>query len=426
MIVQAPDGKTIDFGEMQPDQITGAMQKMYAAAPQQSPDMGDQAIRQLGLTSRYLIEGPSSIATGIGDLANTGINAVTGGINNLAGTNIPQLGMPSQSVSNALTEIGLPNPETPVEKGVGFASKLATGLAPGGEGLINSGKQIASNAQEMLGNLLAKSDPVPQTSAEARALASQLYQQANDSGGILKPDLTNRFVTQSSSIAPQTAEGQLVAGETPITQIANRIQALNGKPLSLPAVQEIDEHLGGLIDKEYGLKGLSKDGRQLVELQSMLRDIVNNAGPEDVIGGQQGFSALKDARQAWSQASKMGDIEKIQNRASLSDNPATTIKSGVRTLLSNPARTRGWATEELEALQQAGNRGLVGGALHVMGSRLVPYVASAIGEGVGGLPGAALGGALGHGGSTLARNAATAIQAAKLAKVLKTMGGNLP
>jgi hypothetical protein len=122
----------------------------------------------------------------------------------------------------------------------------------------------------------------------------------------------------------------------------------------------------------------------------------------------------------------MQDIEKIQTRAALSDNPATTIKSGVRTLLSNPSRIRGYSDDEVAALQDAADRGIVGSTLHVMGSRLWPMVGSALGEGIGGIPGAAVGGGIAHAGSTIARNAAGSLQANRLANVLKTMGSNVP
>lgn len=434
MNVQLPDNSVIQFPDGMPnDKVNAAItnylgqQSQPTQEPQAIPSdseqlpMGEQVARQLGLAGRYMIQGPTQALTNYGDIANTGINAATSEINKYAGTNIQQLGMPSQDVDNLLTKVGYPTPDTQTEKLVGYASKLAAGLTPNGEASIATGKQALGNALDMV-----SSEPTgPTTSAAAKAIASQYYQQAQDTGGVLKPSFTNDFVDQLSQIAPQTAQGKIIAGDTPITQLVQRAQALRDQPLSLPAVQEIDEHLGNLVDQQYGLKGLSKDGRNILNAQSTLRDMVQNASPDDVVGGTDGFDALSNGRQAWNQASKMQQIEKIQNRAAQSDNPATTIKSGVRTLLSNPSYTRGWSDDEISALKNAGDRGVIGGALQTMGSGLVPYVATAVGEGIGGLPGAAIGGGIGHVGSKLAKSAGTALQNSRLADVLTTMGKNI-
>lgn len=430
MNVQLPDNSVVQFpDEMPPEQVNAAITNYLGQPATPSPSTGspvdtsmpgEDAFRQLGLTGRYMVEGPASLLTVPGDLANMAVNAASPSVNKSLGTNIPQLEMPSDKLSEALTNLGYPEPQGGKEKAVAFASKLATGLMPAGESLMGAGKEIASN----LGDMLAKSD-VPTSSQAVKQIANQYYQQAADTGGVLKPSFTDEFVNKISDLAPQTEQGKIFAGDTPLTQLVDRAQALRGQPLSLPAVQEIDEHLGNLADSEYGLKGLSKEGKQYLDVQSTLRNMINDAGPDDVVGGTQGFDALSNGRQAWSQAMKMQDIERIQARAAQSDNPATTIKSGVRTLLSNPSRTRGYSEEELDALNNAGDRGVVGGTLHVMGSRLVPYLGALIGEHAGGPVGAMGGLALGQGGSSLLRAGATAIQSKKLGDVLKTMGQNV-
>lgn len=383
--------------------------------------MGEQLARQLGLTGRYMIEGAGSLATGVGDLANTGINKLSEGLNKYAGTNIPSLGMPSEDLSNALTKVGYPSPESGIEKGVATASKLAAGLMPMGESLVSTGKQAIDN----IGEIMNKPN-FPTTSDAAKKVASQFYTEATNTGGVLKPEITNEFINKIEKLAPQTIQGKAFAGETQLTKLVERAQALRGQPLSLPAIQEIDEHLGNLIDDQYTIKGLSKEGKQFLDLQKTLRNTVHDAGPIDIVGGTGGFDALRDGRKAWSQASKMQDIERIQLRASQSDNPATTIKAGVRTLLSNASKTRGWTDQEIAALKAAGDRGALGGTLHVFGSRLMPFAGTMIGESVGGLPGAAIGAALGHGGSTVLRNAASSLQGKRLSNVLKTMGKGVP
>ncbi len=267
---------------------------------------------------------------------------------------------------------------------------------------------------------------IPRTAAEAKAVASAYYTKADAAGGELSPSFVNRFIDNVESAAPQTEAGKVIAGESPITTLVDRIQTLRDQPISLHGAQEVDESLGNLIDKEYGPRGLTKDGKNLLDLQTTFRDMIRSAGPSEVGGGATGFDALNQARAAWAQAMKMADLERIQARAELTDNPATSIKSGIRVLLSNPTRARGYSPAEISALQAAGERGVLGGALHVFGSRLVPLAAAGATFGASGfLPALGAAGVM-HVGSSLMRRGATAIQTKRMNNALSTLGSSVP
>lgn len=300
----------------------------------------------------------------------------------------------------------------------GLARRAVTEAVPSAE------RQIAKISETPI--VTSKPFMPPKTSAEAKEVASAYYKKADEVGGHLVPEFTNRFLDEAQKIAPQTAEGQTIAGENAVTKLVERAQALRDKPITLKGAQEIDESLGNLIDKEYSVKGLSKEGTHLLDLQSTFRDMVQNANEADAAGGVEGFSALKSGRKAWSQAMKMNDLERIVNRAELTDNPATSIKSGIRVLLSNPKRVRGYSAQEVAALKQASERGTLGSALHVFGSRLVPLVAGGIGGAGGGLVGALAGAGVAHGAATLMRNAATGLQTKRMGNALSTLGSSVP
>lgn len=266
---------------------------------------------------------------------------------------------------------------------------------------------------------------IPKTSADAKAIASAYYAKADAAGGTLLPDFTNRFIDKAESIAPQTTEGRAIAGDTAITGLVDRIQALRDQPISLAGAQEIDESLGDMIDKEYGLKGMSKEGRNLLDLQTTFRNMILDAGPADTANGTEGFDAIKQGRAAWAQAMKMGDLERILNRAEQTDNPVTSIRAGVRALTSNPARMRGYSPEEVEALKDAASRGVLGGALHVFGSRLTPLAVGAAGLSTGFVP-ALIGAGVAHGVTTGLRNWATSIQTGRANNAMSVLGAGVP
>jgi hypothetical protein len=85
----------------------------------------DSIARQVGLTARYGMEGLGQVADIVGSPLNMLINRATGS----------QLGTPSQSMSNFATMLGLPQPQTGFEQGIGNVTRAVAGIpAMGGAG----------------------------------------------------------------------------------------------------------------------------------------------------------------------------------------------------------------------------------------------------------------------------------------------------
>lgn len=276
------------------------------------------------------------------------------------------------------------------------------------------------------GSPVAPEAPPPVgTSAYAKHVASAYYDIADKSGGTLTPQVTNKFIDSVSTADKQTKAGKLIAGQNVVSRLAEDLKGLRDEPLTLRAAQEVDESLGDLIDKEFTSGRLSKDGQRLVQVQSDFRDMIENAGEGDITGGTAGFDALGPARKAWSQARKMDDLERIQQRADLTDNPATSVRTQIRTLITSKTKSRGYSPEEIAALEEAANRGVVGGALHVFGSRLVPLVAGGFGLATGPVTAAAYGGAA-HVVSSALRAGATGIATRRLNRAIDVLGEGIP
>lgn len=262
---------------------------------------------------------------------------------------------------------------------------------------------------------------VAPTTSEVKDAAQASYKTAEAAGGTLSPKVTNTFIANASkTLAPQTEAGKAVLGESPSTQLSQRLTQLVDRPLSLQSAQEIDEGLGSLIDKEYGLKGLTKEGQKILTLQQNFRDAIKNAGEGDIVGGTQGFDAWKQGQKLWSQQRKMSDIERIVENANMTDNPATAIKTGAKNLLKSKA-IRGYSDDEIAAVKDMSSRGAVGGTLHVFGSRLIPLLTTGVGGAGGGIPGALAGAAIGQGASTAMRAGATALQNSSAANAIETI-----
>lgn len=384
-------------------------------------------------------------------LAKSGIEDVTskpgatGGFGrNIAGVGKIALGefeqIPPVAAASAFVQDVVGDPTRNTMKSLGASDKwadyartqaetLAGALGPAAVGKVAGG---AADAVTSTSNALRAMTGTPAqsvqritrgvaTSDDVKQVASSLYKQADDIGGTLKPGFTNQLIDEARSAAPQTRLGKMVTGENEVTKFVSRLDAARDEPMTLQEAQEIDEHLGDLIDKEYKPTGITKQGLKLEKIQDGFRDRMLNADETMVEGGPAGFQALKNARMAWHQAMKMRDIEKIATRAKLMEQPVTGVRTGIRQILSNPAKRRGYTDEELAALQKAHDMGTLDEAVRVMGSRLIPMISAGIGAGLGHIPGAIVGEIVGTGLSKSARNIATNRQLGKLDDVLATM-----
>lgn len=139
--ITAPNGSSYDVEA--PDDATEAevmayVQEQTANDNSNERGMGEELGRQVGLTGRAAVTGIAGIPNLIGDAANTAINLGTSGINTAFGTKIPALAMPSQVTQDAMTSMGVPQPENMMERianvggaalaGAGGATRVATAV----------------------------------------------------------------------------------------------------------------------------------------------------------------------------------------------------------------------------------------------------------------------------------------------------------
>lgn len=116
--------------------------------------MPDEIARQVGLTARAGATGLSSLPTMLGDALNSAVNYGIRGVNSAAGTNIPQLQMPSQVVQQGLNASGLPQPENATERVVQDVAGAMTG-AGSQVALSRALGNAASPVVQSIGNQLA-------------------------------------------------------------------------------------------------------------------------------------------------------------------------------------------------------------------------------------------------------------------------------
>jgi hypothetical protein len=267
--------------------------------------------------------------------------------------------------------------------------------------------------------------PIENATAEgAKKITSSFYKAADDAGGIV--DNPSPIFDQMRGKDPVTPTEIALAKTDPVRKFLTDFKDAANAPLTLSDAQGIDEELSNRIDGQFDkINGMSKDGYKLMEAQTKFRQGLASTPPEAVGGGTEGYQAWQNGQKAWQQAMKLQDLERMQARANMTANPPTSLQTQIKNYLTS-SRSRNLSDEERQSLEIAQKRGVLGDALHVMGSRLVPYVGTMVGEGVGGLPGAILGGGIGHGGAAIARLANKTIQNNKLTNAANIIGQGIP
>lgn len=283
---------------------------------------------------------------------------------------------------------------------------------------LGGGKAVSKGVNKAGKRIVRPPEIIP-SADELRAAASGKYKLAVEKGGILKPQFADKFVSEIEKLTPQTEIGKIVGGDSPFTQAVEKISMIRNKPITLEAAQEFDELLGDMIDgfTDRTTGKLDKQGRKLYDVQSRFRNMIEKADESMIEGGRDGFEALKEGRRLWSTSRKMADIQRIITRAEMTDNPATALKTGFRTLYNNPNRIKGYTMKERELIRKAATSSAAVDLLRTtLGSRLVPIIAGSTGN---------LGGAVaGQAANMAARGAAERVQLNKANMIGKEIAKN--
>lgn len=252
---------------------------------------------------------------------------------------------------------------------------------------------------------------------EIRSASSDLYKLAEQKGGILKEDVANKFINDLNAAKPAKIAGKVLTSEDKnLIKALDEFKGLKNTKLNLTDFQRLDEALGNkaesFVDPRTGR--YTKQGMKISSIQQKLRDTVENVSEESVVGGKEGFEALKKARGEWAKQARLSDIERIVQRAENMQQPSSAIKSGFNTLLNNPNRIRGFTEEERKLIKQAAKTGVVSDILRTGGSRLIPIIAGSAGGGL-------LGSMVGYAESAAARGLANKIQFDKANRVAESV-----
>lgn len=369
--------------------------------------LGQEALRQLGLTARHTLSGLAAFPTMVGNAANAVVDMGTGAINDVAGTNIPKIGPIDQSGLDLLGK-----PETMTERIVqpaseflasipGFAgtaaksgiealkpltenlAQQATGAIAGGAAM-GATREVTDNPLVQTGAALVGSvlggrggmkspAKAPPTTSDLKAAGSAAYKTAEDAGLVVKPVAMQNL---ASSVKADLANlGYHPKLQPKIQAVLEELDRVGGENISLKGIDVMRRIVGNAAASQDPTEKMMAS--RIIE---KIDDTVENLKPEDVLQGnvEEATKALTKARELWGTMRKSQTIEnlilKAEDRAASTNsggNLQNTIRQNLRTILDNPKKSRGFTKDELDAIRQVVRGTPSQNALRLLG-RLAP------------------------------------------------------
>lgn len=399
MIVQAPDNKTIDFGNLPPDQVQAAMQKLYP--PQSTID----DITKSGLTG--IGQGTVGMATlpfDLGSMAGGALarKAVGNSTMGITPGSLPDKALQYMFGSSNSTDA--PSITRPIEQAVGltyepkttsgeyartignFVPATMTGAVSEAPSLIEAmklaakrsvlsgagaetanqmglgpvGQIIGALAGNAAGNSLSS---VPQgLRTMGKGIMAESPENLQDIATSMKSNAGGLYqkMRETGTLFTQDAAQELKNKINTALQVPSFIPDLN--PNTVAVVKKISDvadngylDLGSLDQyrRMLGKFGATEDGVSAGSVKKAIDSFVNGANENHIDSGNTtGIALLNQGRAAYANAARYNDIADVVAKANGDPN---RLKAGLQKFLSDRDNTAGWSDEHISALKDAAN-----------------------------------------------------------------------
>lgn len=430
MIIDIPKVGQVEFPDsMSETEVNKAAKKLYdEASAAENPQKGTAA-RTAEIVTRGMAQtvpgaaiggtlaGPAgalvgSMALPIGDALNTLVNMISGGVNKVAGTEIPQLQMPSQVASRAMTEMGLAEPQSRGERMIEAGAGGITSTLAQLPALMRLGQQAVSPVTREVSKRLAEAPRAQVAASAPSAAAAQYVTEATGSplagmiAGVttaapfgatatrkakgaptqeqLAQESTNLFTkAQESGILLDS--GRFVSN---MEQIGKDLRAEGYTPKAYPKIASaLEELTNPATPKDFtelqALRKIIKGAQASTDpqerrLASILVDDFDNAilnAPDSAViaGSKESVNLWKDARASYSKLKKAEIFEDMLNNAQLDRSKFTasgeenSMAQQLRQLAKNDKKMRLFTKQEQAAIEQAAKGGTTQNLLKFFG-----------------------------------------------------------
>jgi len=253
----------------------------------------DSVARQVGLTARYGMEGLGQVADIVGSPLNMLINRATGS----------QLQPPSQAMSNFATMLGLPQPQTGFEQGIGNVTRAVAGIpAMGGVGglLQQSGRATT----QAVGRGLAAQPVAQAASATAGTGAAETARS--------QFDIQNPLALLGINLAAGLPAGAVAARAGNVRTGTNYANPQTGQLVESAAQRGVNIDVGdvggpgaGTLNKarQFGYQVQDANQAKSAQVRDLIEKVTEQVKPASVtkLGGEKAVIA-NDLRQQYRNA----------------------------------------------------------------------------------------------------------------------------
>lgn len=430
MIIDIPKVGQVEFPDsMSETEVNKAAKKLYDEASAAEKPQKGTAAKTAEIVTRGMAQtvpgaaiggtlaGPAgalvgSMALPIGDALNTLVNMISGGVNKVAGTEIPQLQMPSQVASRAMTEMGLAEPQSRGERMIEAGAGGITSTLAQLPALMRLGQQAVSPVTREVSKRLAEAPRAQVAASAPSAAAAQYVTEATGSplagmiAGVttaapfgatatrkakgaptqeqLAQESTNLFTkAQESGILLDS--GRFVSN---MEQIGKDLRAEGYTPKAYPKIASaLEELTNPATPKDFtelqALRKIIKGAQASTDpqerrLASILVDEFDNAilnAPDSAViaGSKESINLWKDARASYSRLKKAEIFEDMLNNAQLDRSKFTasgeenSMAQQLRQLAKNDKKMRLFTKQEQAAIEQAAKGGTTQNLLKFFG-----------------------------------------------------------
>jgi len=272
------------------------------------------------------------------------------------------------------------------------AALTALGLPKVRSGLKSAGKTVQKSLEKTkVKKLLGESTP---STSELKQTARGIYRELDNSGATINSSSVNRLGGELQSLAKKEGFNRRIH-----PKVSAALDEINDSTIRSLTVSEVD-----ILRKvtRASARSLDPDEARLGSiLVEKIDDFMDNLGPNDFVGEKAANVGprFKEARQLWSRAKKS---ELIEDAIETAKNQASGFENGIRvqfrSIINNKKKSRGFSSEELDAMKKVVRGGTAENMAKAIGKfgfsegqasgMLLSSLGVAGGAAIGGAPGA--------------------------------------
>jgi len=209
------------------------------------------------------------------------------------------------------------------------------------------------------------------TSADIKSQATQLYQQIDDAGVLIKSEPYNEFVNNvKSTVGTKVRE----ARNPKIVDVFKELDEARDAPITLQKMQDLRSSISTL-KKSSEASDRMFAGKIVEQLDDFMEKLDSTKLVSPAKGDLEAIKLVPQARNLWKQARKSELLDEIYEKAGLQPNAkyddvvfATKLRDQFRNLATNKNKLRGFTEEEVKAIKDAAQGGRVENALRAFGN----------------------------------------------------------